>query len=257
MDIQILVSIIGLSGAAILSSAAYFYKSLAESKRSARKVLYYLLEIRYAINTSLIDPKLLYEQYISSCIEGLSKRGIPAKREELEPSVGHYIYNHLVNITDSVKTEIDEKIIAPYEHSLLQLAETDPILAYKLRGKERIQQAIIHTTQYTSTLESEFLPNLPPNTDEINTALKNFSSSQKYGVIKDIETYFNDQIIMVAKSCGLIEYLKCKKALKKPLNQTRNIDASDIDEMLGNVLDNLTAEIAKAHAQPVPTDRTA
>lgn len=249
MDFQDFASTLSIAFAALISAFAYLYKNRMESKRSARKVLYYLLEIRYSINTSLIDPNAIYEQYISQCLETLSKRIGIINREQLELLVGKYIHEHFVNIAEPIRTEIDERILIPYEQSLLELAEVDPITAYKLRGKERIQEAITHTQKYSKTLESEILPNLPFANDNMNSALKEFSTSQHNDALNGIENCFNDQILMVAKSCSFVDYLKCKKILKSSIDQSSDIDFSELTNLLDELLEIYKAQLAKTNGQ--------
>lgn len=254
MDVQALAPTVGIAFAALISAVAYLYKNRMESKRSARKVLYYLLEIRYSINTSLIDAKIIYDQYINQCLELLPTKGITIDREQLESLIGKYILEHLVNITESIKTDIDEAILTPYEQALLKLSETNPILAYRLRGKERIQHAIAHTTSYCNVLETEVFPSLPNTTDGINNAIKKYSKSQKNDAFDGIENTFNDEILMVAKNCGFFDYIKCKKILRKSIDQNQLIDPSDFHRGIDEFFGMLIAEATKAKNQP--TDHT-
>ncbi|MHA6494710.1 hypothetical protein ACX0MV_15905 [Pseudomonas borbori] len=244
MDFQVFASIIGIAFAALISASGYLYKNRMETKRSARKVLYYLLEIRYAINTSLIDPASIYDQYITHCFKAFSDKGGIVNRGQVESLIGKYVYQHFVNIADSLKTDIDERILIPYEQALLELSEINPTLAYKLRGKERLQHAITHTSAYSDTFENEILPTLPLVTGEMSRAIKKFSSSQKNEALDDIENSFNDQILMVAKSCGVFDYLKCKKILKQSIDQS--VDFPDFSNALDEITELLITELAKS-----------
>ena len=78
-----LVGITGLAFAAILSSVGYLYRGWLESRRSARKVLYLLLEIRYALSVSFFNAHSAKEEYIKHYSLHLKEKGINVEIKDI------------------------------------------------------------------------------------------------------------------------------------------------------------------------------
>ncbi|AYF85640.1 hypothetical protein D6Z43_27660 [Pseudomonas sp. DY-1] len=240
MSAEVIAAIIGFCGvafAAFLSSVGYLLKARVELKRSARLVLYYLMEIRYTINTTLIDPNSFYEGFMREVNKVFEARGIPVADPVIAELVEAAVYAHLSNMVGSIRMEIDEGLLVGYEESLKLLACEKPVLAYQLRGKERIQEAASHTIQYTEKLEKEIIPDI--STGKVQDFLLSFSRSKKGESLNEVADMLDGDILMLAKNCGFLEYIKCKRALKKTSRLHENFDFSGIDEFLDTMMDSL------------------
>lgn len=240
MDIENVLALAGITLAALLSAVGFFWRNRIEIKKSTRKVLYYLLEIRYAIHTSLLDPEQTYIEYIKDMSSTFETRKIKIDTEELSNLVGPVIKQHLRNINDTIRTNIDEKILAPYESALLELATINPVLAYQLKGKERIQELLSHNKNYISHLNTELLPNLFSGFEHGKQALANIGQSRHDQNAKELATELDKDILMVSKNCGIIDYLRCKKALKHSALATTKIDTSELNEFIDECLNALS-----------------
>ena len=101
IDVKVIAAIIAFLGvflASVLSAGAYFYKVRVEAKISTKRSLYYLLEIRYFILTSLFDPEKETESYIEHYCKHLSAKGITLTRQDFESSLIDLIRGHFENI---------------------------------------------------------------------------------------------------------------------------------------------------------------
>jgi hypothetical protein len=177
MEIEIIVAVIGLSGIAISSSLGllgYFLKIRIEYKKNARKVLYYLLEMRHSIRSSLVDPNESYREFCEFMEAALARRGLTIDRADVEPLLGTLLLNHFTNMINSTKTVLNERLLESYENSLSELSYINPVVAYRLRGRETLQQAINHTRQYANELESTLIAHRKETLAEMEKELLEF-----------------------------------------------------------------------------------
>lgn len=138
IDVKVIAAIIALFGvllASALSAGAYFYKVRVESQKSTKKSLYYLLEIRYFILTSLFNPQKEAEAYIENYSEHISRKRIKLTRQDFEDNLVDLIKAHFENIIITLKSKVENNLVLPYEESLLELSAINPVLAYSLKGR--------------------------------------------------------------------------------------------------------------------------
>ena len=232
MDIENVLALAGITLAALLSAFGFFWRNRIEIKKSTRKVLYYLLEIRYAIHTSLIDPAHIYKKYIQDMTSILEARDVEIDLDELNRVIAPAITQYLINISDSVRVNIDEKILIPYEAALLELATINPVLAYHLKDKEKIQDLLNHNKNYVSHLNTELLPNLFSGFERGKEALAELGLSRHEKNSRELSAELDKDILKVSRSCGLIDYLRCRHALKRSAVKTSTIDTSDLNDFI-------------------------
>jgi len=249
MDVETIVPLGGVAFAALLSAIGYLWRVRLEAKKSARKVLYYLLEIRYAINTSLIDPRHMYDKYMNDMIAEFSSRKIVLRREDLDEKVGSHIFQYLVNITESLAVNIDQNIIAPYEEALLDLAEVNPVLAYRLRGKERFQFFLSHSSSYSEEMDSDVLPKLLKDLEHGKEEIMRLGRAATKESMSDLATVLDDDILLVARSCGWLDYAKCRKALRFHIEQVAFIDTSDLKGFIDQCMEVIVAAVASEQSR--------
>jgi len=151
MNIKVIAALIGVCGifiSAILSSAGYLFKTKLETKRSARKVLYLLLEIRYGIMNSLFDPNEATKAYVARYNYRMKEKGFI-----VDVSIGYgamydLIREHFHNLIISMRTDFKQRLLIPYEEALFEFSTVNPVMAYKLRGKDKFETIITHTNDY-------------------------------------------------------------------------------------------------------------
>ncbi|WP_350978360.1 hypothetical protein [Shewanella sp. AC34-MNA-CIBAN-0136] len=245
IDIKViiaLISIVGILITAILSSAGYFYRNRFESKKSARKVLYLLLEIRHAINVSLFDVDEVTDQYIEYFVKRLQSKGMLVKKEEIEGTLFEMIRSHINNINSAIKTDISTRLLPQFEDTLMELASVAPVLAYQLRGKEKIEALVDLTNTYLERIDSELIPTVTE--DWMKNLLVDISKQQKKDALKDMSASLDTDVILLAKHCGRSDVSKCRKALKS--GASNKLDFQDLDKVIDKIIDKL---IVAASAQ--------
>ena len=138
MEPEVLAAFIGVGGislGAFLSGIGYLIRSFADQRKVKSRVLFYLLELRFALSTQMLNPDSVKEQYIDFINELLEKKGLPSEGG-IDQFLEVAITRHFSQIAAAAKVPIDEKMVSAYEASLQELAVHAPIRAYRLKGRE-------------------------------------------------------------------------------------------------------------------------
>jgi nucleoside diphosphate kinase len=241
--IAALISVAGILVAAILSSAGYFYKNYTENKKSSRKVLYLLLELRNVVLSALFDPNEATEKYISHLIQRLKDKGVDAKPEDLQPYLKELIRNHFSNLVDATKTNIHERLLPSFESSLIEMASVDPVLAYQLKGREALEKLIMHTKDYQKNVRK--MIDSEVSEDWLKEACIESSSVLGDDALKELTKILDDDVLLLAKSCGWHDFRLCKKVISSSFNNENKYEFDDLDAPLDKFLENITIKANK------------
>lgn len=242
-DPKIIIAIIGVVGivlSALFSSIGYFYKLSIDRKKTTRKVLYLLLEIRSSITKSIFDPTLAADVFINRYIEKLNARGIKLKKTDFSQEQLTFMADHFKNIITSTKIDIESRLLKPFEDALFEMSSINPILAFKIRGKEQIENVIAHSQNYQKNIENYF------SVEKIPVSLRNDLKEQQEAAIKDFCLTLDHDLLMLAKSCSICEYYKCRSVLKNGININNQYDFSDMDKCIDDMVDALIEEYTKS-----------
>ncbi|WCE30769.1 hypothetical protein [Vibrio sp. SCSIO 43137] len=106
--IAALIGIIGILITAILSSFGYLYKTQLDTKKSAKRVLYQLLEIRYSIIHSLYDPEDATNAYFDHVEKRASQLGDLDGFYKSKQFAYDLINTHFQNLVDAMSTDIQK-----------------------------------------------------------------------------------------------------------------------------------------------------
>lgn len=250
-DATVIAALIGISGiliAAIVSSVGYSYKSWTEHKRSTRKVLYLFLELRHAIVSSLFDPKEATEEYISHYAKRLKNKGIEVDRKDMVSQLKDLVQGHFVNLISAIKIDIEAKLLTPFENALLEMATVNPVLAYQIRGKEKIEKLITHTNAYQQNVKNDLIDQIEQKWlkdvfEETTIELKNES-------LNELATTLDNEVLSLAKGCGWLDHRKCKKAIAKGINYDNRYNFEELDVFI----DKFVEKIIKAANHKMKAD---
>ncbi|MGK0270019.1 MAG: nucleoside diphosphate kinase [Cocleimonas sp.] len=242
MDVKVIASVIGVFGllvAALLSSAGYLYRSRLEGKKSARKVLYLLLEIRYAVKASLFDVNEMSAKYIAHYVSRMQAKGMPIKKEEMEAMMLDTIKSHFENVISALKTDVENRLLPPFEEALMELATVAPVLAYRLRGKEKVEALVDLTKSYIADVDSQIISKI--DDDFLKNILVKVSKSQQSNALNEVSANLDDDVLLLAKHCGRSDFSQCKKALNSGI--TSGVDFSTLDGLIDTMLESINAAI--------------
>lgn len=233
-----LIGIVGIVLAALMSSAGYLYRNITEHKKSARKVLYLLLEIRHSIVVSLFDPDEAADKYFAHYINRLNANGFATDSSDVSENLKAMVSGHFHNMISSLRTDIGTRLVVPFENALLELASIDPVLAYRLRGKEKLEGLAAHTSQYQSTvtkgLETEIAEQW------IRDVMVELSLDFKEDALNELSDILNSDVLALARACGWIEYRKCKSILANATSNENKYDFDGLDQVMDKLMKKLS-----------------
>jgi len=246
IDMEVITALLGIGGivlAALMSSAGYLYRNSTEHKKSARKVLYLLLEIRQTIIASLFDPDEATDKYFIHYVRQLNAKGIEVKPEEVPEGMRMLVSGHFNNVISSLRTDIESRLLVPFEEALLELASVDPVLAYQLRGKEKLEKIAVHTRQYQSNVNNQ----LDSITGEewAQKFLLELSDDLKEEALDELSETINADVMALAKACGWFDYWKCKAVLANSLSNKNKYNFDDLDKVVDKLMAKLVVAATK------------
>lgn len=169
-----------------LSERSERQKTLQEDRRKLKRTLFHLLEIRYRLNLFIDDAKSkskyisLYVKRVEELIS-LSDVDLTQIRELLWDSIGEvgmgkiYLSAH----------EADE-LKLKFSESVDQLSEIDPIIAFRLYGREGFAEKLKGLTEASKNAMSKKFTD-PKDLSEIENVLKRAEPAFLKHMIKDIE----------------------------------------------------------------------
>ncbi|MBL4276335.1 hypothetical protein H8F10_00230 [Vibrio fluvialis] len=238
MDIKIVVALISIAGIALgilASGLGYFYKVRSERLKTTKETLYYLLEFRAHFMASSCSPRDLSQEYISICEKFFRKKGVVNTAPP--PEIIILINQMFQTVVSSITPNISNEFLIAYETSLKNLSKDNPVLAYKLRGKEAYSDLFDMIRKY-----NEQLSNLSLVQDDIDPAHlnKQISDTADWGFNEHLGQTDAD-IARVAKRCDLLTRWEVRKILKKKDKPVHSLNSFEVEAKLELVLENLLA----------------
>lgn len=240
IDVKIIAALIALLGvilASVLSAGAYFYKVRVEVRKSSKRCLYYLLEIRHFILSSLFDPKKETEHYIEHYAKHLASKGITLSKDDFEPELLEFIEQHFNNIVSSMKTKALENLVKPYEDSLLELSAINPVLAYSLRGRETLAKLLSQTKEYSDSVPDKIT--IPEGLEWMSDLVVDMSNDMSEKAIEDSLAQLEEDIIALAKSCDSKSHKYTKMVLENRLTFNNKATFSELDVYLDQTIEKM------------------
>lgn len=233
MDIKIIVALISLAGIALgifASGLGYVYKVRSERLKTTKETLYYLLEFRAHFMASSCSPAELSREYINICEEFLKSKNLV---ETTPPAEISSLINKLFeSIINNFTPKISNDFLTAYEASLKNLSQDNPVLAYRLRGKEAysgIFDMIKNYNDQLSKLSMLLVDNLTqPHLEKQISDMEDWGFKEQLGQT-DLD------IARVAKSCDLRTSWEVHKILKnkdKPVHKLKDLKIEEKLELL-------------------------
>ncbi|MDP4489912.1 hypothetical protein QDG88_18535 [Pseudoalteromonas piscicida] len=221
LDVRIIAALVGLASsligitlASLISSIGYFSRSSIDKKKSARIVLYMLFEIRHVIKVKLSSPRSEREIFLDRYKSQLRSIKINGDLDFLDHTLGPVVESHTSSIIETSVGDTLERIRTPFEDALKDLAQIHPILAFKLKGIDKLLDTSVSSVRIFEELRVAST-NPPP---ELLGIIQSAESELKKQVISEVD----DCIVAVAKRCSRRDRVNSKKLL--------DIKDEDIDE---------------------------
>lgn len=245
MKVSIIVALLGLVGIALgafFSGFGYFLKIRAERLRTRNRVLYYLLEIRYLIFSENLDSAKLYAEYQRYCEDYFSRKGIAASGD-LSESLEGMIKDHLKTMVGAMRPSLDKEFIRDFNEASTELALDNPVLAYRLRGREKVGVILNSQRQYVESFGDKMSENVSSVLiSAASSKADEFNSEALQELLEDI----NADIRLVSSRCSLFTHFLARRILaKKPKAAATIFDKKYLDPKM----DSLVAALIEAVKQ--------
>ncbi|MBM9515001.1 hypothetical protein [Desulfogranum marinum] len=169
--------------------------------------------------------------------------------EQLAPLIQVYFED----LHSAIPNSLDEKFQASFDSSLEALAKDNPVLAYKLKGRQCLEKVSQAVKSYTGDLEVQ--PGVTDN-ELTGSVVKDeivVSANTAYAEILD---EVNADILNVARVCGPLTYWNCRKAIKKKVELNDDFSEFGLDEQFSSYMTKIIAEVKKNAVNIVTTSAT-
>jgi hypothetical protein len=193
------------------------YSELRQLKRS----LYVLLEIRNQISlTKRMD------KYLNILVDKLNIILSNYTEEKIQPDQYKALLKHL--LPSIIGENIQKDLMEQFSKCIDNLSEIDPILAYRINGKQNVQDYIQSWEDETKVffeLES---------VEDIQSVIEHFRPTLIDEIKGDIESIIIDIAVLISKK----EVEKVKDILKEPEDLEIEIDIeSNLEKIFNGILD--------------------
>lgn len=222
---ELLIGLSGLLVGALINGLGFLYRTRLDSKKSARRTLYLLLEIRHTLRLSMVDTVGLTQQYRQHCEARL------VAKEFAEPLDGldGLLKSHLDGTLQAMRSDVPARLLLAFEQALAELSSVDPVLAYRLRGKERLGDVVVEIQGYLARISASLAgQSLPAQIGEVDTFVRQ-SAFAAIGQVLDAD------IRRVARACGWLDFLKVRGVLKSKIGTTETLDVAELDARLNKL----------------------
>jgi hypothetical protein len=237
---------------AALGVSGYLYKVWADKVKSRKLVLFYLLEIHYVLKVIPVSTDGLVERYLGYCKGLLQDAGFPVdeKYDETVDQFSPLINGYFENIFSAIPKSFDVQFQESFNSSLEALAKDNPVLAYKLKGRQCLEKISQAVKSYSGELKSQ-----PGVTDNrlLGSMIKQEIAGSVNTAYAEILKEVNDDILTVARVCGPLTYWNCRKAIKKKVELNDDFSEFGLDEMFTSYMTKIIAEAKKNAASAVST----
>ena len=198
MDKSVIIEMSSLGGVALgfmLNEIAGLIKQRRDDKRLLRRALFRLLDLHH-----FISPIKIKE--LSSMLYDWIHSKDPISAGKISPQELHDITQQILAISFApIHKEALKNISDDYEKSIVDIAEINPILAFKLSGRSRIQTDI---SQYLKSAYSLF----QNENQEDEIIAKNMLIATKEFYNDELYNTLGDDIKKVAKQISVFQRYK-------------------------------------------------
>ncbi|EKF9742306.1 hypothetical protein [Vibrio cholerae] len=226
-------TLLGIVLAAIIATSSYLLRWKHEYRKSARRALYLLLQIRNSAIDSIFSPADATEAYIEHLLKIFKEKGIPASKDDVNEEMTTLISNHFQNLIDAIRQEIEGSTLEQYEKALYELSAQNPVLAYQLQGKEKFQKLLDITQTYNKNVLDELNGQVSA---ELALSLASTAASFEPEVQAEVIDILDQDIIKLSKYCGWSDHRRCKRQLANKSFKAKGYDFSDLDKIFANFL---------------------
>ncbi|WP_269538007.1 hypothetical protein [Cerasicoccus fimbriatus] len=224
-DLAIPISILTATG-------TYYFRTRAEEKRMAKRVLFYLLELRYSLRISNTPiPQSFLDEFLQIFKDSFREHGIESD-EEFDQAFQKIsgLINQMLSSIFRQFGMLPEAFQSSFYSALDQLSERDPVAAYKLSGSTNIKILISSLESYQREAESIF--------EELmfHPAIQEYKVEAHQGNVVQQLDELDDTIRWLAWRCSARTRWHVRKSLQKPNLKINDADRKQIKNQIKLVM---------------------
>ena len=190
-----------------LSQLGEQFKVLREDKRRIKKTIFYLLEVRHHL-AILIDVDKSLRKYISILRKKFPRMfPITVSDDEIVSIISIFL-NGVLQGRPLITEDDLKNLNSNYTKSIESLSEIDPILAFRLYGRQNVQPMLKDFAQRMKGSVSQ-LNNNPNDAAEVDKVFEKISPS----VLNELLGDLNEIILSLAKKIDRKTYKESKHRL--------------------------------------------
>lgn len=202
-----LLAILGTAVSAVIAALSYWAKTRHDRRRATRVVLYYLLEVHHLAQRIQFGLKDFPTRYISYCREALAKRGMTMSDSDAA-AVSLGLQQIVRQFTTSESSVLSAALAEPFEKALAELSREDPVLAFKLRGRDQLM--------LLSRKLDAVIPSVPPADGARPEQSLSVAHPQVDDVLRELTVAeLESAIRATAWRCDLVTHLQVILLLRK------------------------------------------
>ena len=175
---------------------------------------------------------------------------IDEKYDEMIEQLAPLLSKYFENLFSAIPKSFDVQFQESFDSSLEALAKDNPVLAYKLKGRQCLEKISQAVKSYSGELKSQ--PGLTDNR-LLGSMIKQEIAGSVNTAYAEILKEINDDILVVARVCGPLTYWNCRKAIKKKVELNDDFSEFGLDEMFASYVTKIIAEAKKNAASAVST----
>lgn len=230
--IKTILPLIGVVLGWLLSERGKIFADKRQDKRKLKKLLFFLLELRYHFAHELSN-ELDLDKYINILKSKLAlKLGIDKNDPDL--NLGITVWKPLLEqLISKTKTQEDkfEYLAENIDKILIELAEIFPILAYELSGRHNIKERLKNADDYFNEIQTL--------TDEIPFDIKQWVNPK---LTKDLLEDLDESIEKIAKQIDSKTLIDSKYKITK---MTFEDDDKEMNNFIDEYLEKVTEMLPK------------
>ena len=225
-------TIVGLIVGWILNELTYLFRSKRENRRQLNAALFNLMDVRFIlVNT---DP----DRFIDLIASVLKRKFASQLPKDLDVVVGQIMNIFFQALIAERQMGELKSIGAKYSQSVDELSKIDPILAYRLSGKQKFHNYVEYLNEYfnkVDELAKKHLQESMQGTEQQDwERLKDRAKKALHpGLHKVVMDTVTADIKRIAREIGVLTSYKARRVISK---QERQIQDKEFDELVDGYL---------------------
>jgi transcriptional regulator NrdR family protein len=218
------LSFLGGALSTLIAALSYWAKTRHERRRATRTALYYLLELHYLAHRRRRAGDDVPAKVVDQMTAALKRRGISVQPVELATVEKQAT----IAIQSSMAEEVREALLSfkePLEKVLSELAREDPVLAFRIRGRD---SAMLLFDKVSESATATLTPS--------DQAIPVFNRFLGGAALRGLR----DAIYSAALACDVITLAKVHWTMRKQLRDAP-VENDEIDRFIEEMLQTMQA----------------